>query len=394
MNVAKVIGLVALMIGVSNADSSRNGYMLDPDSGLLFGIIDNPLNTHGFDWWWHSFVAVNRETGAFQPFFIAYYAMNPGLGGAEPVLGQAPENQAAGVPPSYAMIKAGTWAENASLEIHNFYGIDDFAAEVEYMDVRIGEHFANETALKGSVSMSAEDAADPKYMSDAGEMSWDLSIVKDLSYSVGIGTSEPLRDLSAFDMYWHVEGMKSRLSGTVTLNGESFDVLPASSAGYQDKNWGKKYTNPWVWINCNRLFSDATGKLLEKTSLDVGGADPRVFGVSLGRQLLIAFYHEGELYEWNFTKELVTQTFEVTETVDKLRWQVASEDLRNRIVIDFSAPKSRCLLIDYENPAGEKNHNALWNTGWAAGTVTLYKRTLFGWKEIDSFTGELGGAEY
>ena len=41
-------------------DPRRNGYMLDKSSGLFFGLLENPLWDHGFDWWWHSFVGINR----------------------------------------------------------------------------------------------------------------------------------------------------------------------------------------------------------------------------------------------------------------------------------------------------------------------------------------------
>lgn len=389
------LALACLALMACSSDR-RNGYMLDPNSGTEFGYTNNPLVSNGYDWWWHSFVGKNRTTGQLQPFFIEYYAINPGLGGATPILGQLPANQTAGKKPSYAMIKAGTWAENASLEINNFYGIDALSAEISYMDVQIGPNYANEVELAGSVAMTAANAAaHPEYMSDVGTMSWNLQVDKTLSYSVGYAASEIFQSLNAFQMYWHVPGMKATYSGTVTLNGQVFDVIPETSYGYQDKNWGNDYTNPWIWLNCNNLTSQKTGQKLANTSLDIGGGNPIAFGISLGKKVLVAFYHEGELFEWNFTKELQKQTASVTETATSLRWQIEAADLSNRIVVDFSAPKSRSQLIDYENPAGKKNHKKLWNTGWASGTIKLYKRTWYGsWALVDTFTGSMGGAEY
>jgi len=389
--------LLAAAIPLSACDDDRrNGYMLAPDAGAEFGYAANPLADNGYDWWWHSFVAKNRATGALQPFFIEYFVVNPKLGGATPILGQLPANKAAGVKPSYAMIKAGTWAENGSVEINNYYGINSLSATVDYMDVQIGNNFANDVELAGSASMTAADAAaHPEYMSDAGSMSWNLTVDKKLGYSVGYAASQVAQQLNAFQMFWHVQGMKSEYSGTVTFNGQIFDVIPATSAGYQDKNWGNDLTNPWIWLNCNNLKSAKTGALLANTSLDIGGGEPVAFGIPLGRKVLIAFYHEGKLYEWNFTKELLTQTAKVTETSTSLRWQVEAADFGNRIVVDFSAPKSKSLKVDYENPRGQKNHNNLWNTGWAAGTVKLYQRTWWGgWSLIDTFNGSMGGAEY
>ena len=259
---------------------SRNGYML---SGARA--------RRGYDWWWHSFVAVNEKTGERRPYFIEYYIINPALSDGTVVAGQLPANKSAGRKPSYAMIKAGRWGAEGKAQLHNMYPVSAFSASRDGMDVRIGDHIATETKIKGSVSLSAADAkAHPEYMSDSGEMSWDLEAEKILSYSVGWGTSPFFRKLDAFNMYGHVAGMRTRYKGTVTFNGEKWKVDPETSSGYQDKNWGRDYTSPWVWLNCNGLTSRKTGKRLERSSLDVGGAQPVAFGISLPRRLLVAFH--------------------------------------------------------------------------------------------------------
>ena len=52
-------------------------------------------------------------------------------------------------------------------------------------------------------------------MCDFGELSWDLTIDKQIAFNVGYGASRPLCDAETFAMYWHAEGMKSAYSGTV-----------------------------------------------------------------------------------------------------------------------------------------------------------------------------------
>ena len=137
------------------------------------------------------------------------------------------------------MLKAGTWGKDDAVQIHNFYGIDDFAADAKRMNVRIGSHTATETHLKGAVELSEADAkAHPEYMSEAGTMSWDLHAEKVLTYSVGPGASRPMRALEAFRMFWHVQGMLTRYEGEIVLNGETYLVSPETSAGYLDKNLG------------------------------------------------------------------------------------------------------------------------------------------------------------
>jgi len=366
-------------------NSRRNGFMLG-----------GSLRNHGFDWWWHSLVGVHAQSGAKRPFFIEYYVINPALGGAEPRFGQLPANQAAGIKPSYTMLKAGTWGKDA-VQIHNFYGIDEFTADAKQMNVRIGSHTATETHLKGAVELSVADAAaHPEYMSEAGAMSWNLRAKKVLTYSVGPGASRPMRALEAFKMFWHVQGMLTRYEGEIIFNGDTYIVSPETSAGYQDKNWGSDYTNPWVWLNCNNFVSHNSGRQLIRTSLDVGGGEPILFGYRLPRKLLIAFYHEGELYEFNFSKLQTRpwQQFNVTLDETTMRWEIIATTRKAKIEIDFSCPRSHMLMMNYENPAGVKNHNQLWNGGHASGIVNLYRRQGSDYELIDSFDGELGGCEY
>lgn len=365
---------------------NRNGYMLK-----------GRLARRGYDWWWHSLVGVSRVSGQKRPFFIEYYVVNPALGGNSPIPGQLEENKRKGIKPSYAMLKAGSWDENSALQIHNFYGIKDFSASARKMDVRIGAHTATETHLKGRVSMSEKDAAaHPEFMSDAGEMSWDLEAQKVLSYDVGIGTTRPMLALNAFQMFWHVQGMKTLYKGTIVFNGEEFEVTPETSCGYQDKNWGTDYTRVWVWLNCNDFKSVSTGKKLPMTSLDVGGTQPVLFGINLPRRMLVAFYLEGRLYEFNFSKVwlIPKQCFDCKVTDDKGIWDITAWNTKAKIEISFTCPRSHMMLFNYENPDGEKNHTQLWNGHHASGTVKLYRKSGKGYELIDTFDGRMGGCEF
>lgn len=366
--------------------NSRNGFMLS-----------GKRSRRGYDWWWHSFVAENEKTGEQRPYFIEYYVINPGLDKGKVVPGQLAENKASGQKPCYAMIKAGCWGEEGKAQLHNLYPIDEFSASRNEMNVRIGEHTATETRIKGAVSLSSDDAIKhPEYMSDAGEMTWDLEAAKILSYSVGWGTSPFFRKLDAFNMYWHAQGMRTRYKGTITFNGERWNVKPETSYGYQDKNWGRDYTSPWVWLNCNNLTSRKTGKKLEYSSLDVGGAQPVAFGISLPRRLLLALHYEGKFYEWNFSKfwKGSKQVFDCPVLEDRVEWNIEAWDAKTKVEIRFSCPRPTMLNVNYENPDGQKKHNALWNGGYASGTIKIMEKSKREWIEIDTLDGELGGCEY
>ncbi|MGC4118380.1 MAG: tocopherol cyclase family protein [Myxococcales bacterium] len=366
--------------------SSRNDYMLR-----------GSLARRGYDWWWHSLVGKSKRTGAEQPFFIEYYVINPALGGAEPILGQHPESKRRGLKPSYAMLKAGTWAPKAARQIHNFFGIQKLEVQSSPLAVRIGDATLSETHLEGSVAVTPEEAAaHPELMCDGGRMSWKLEAEKVLHYDVGFGASAPFRAANAFQMFWHVEGMLTRYRGSLELDGEGFEVDPATCGGYQDKNWGTDYTSPWVWLSCNRFRRRGSSKVLELTSLDVGGAQPVLFGRALERRLLVAFHHEGTLHEFNFSKFWTRpgQRFDCHAEPDAIVWKLEAWNSTAKVVIDFRCARETMLKVNYENPDGEWRHKDLWNGGWGQGTLDLYRKTAQGYELAESFDGELAGCEY
>ena len=218
--------------------ADRNAYMLT-----------GPLATRGYDWWWHSLTGFDAVTNEPRSFFIEYFSINPGLGGSTPILGQLPLNREAGIRPSYGMLNAGCWGPEPT-QLHNYVASDDCSFDTHHLDVRIGDATVTESHLAGSVSVSADQAAShPEWMSDNGSMSWDLTAKKQLSYSVGYGADALFRTTRAFQMFWHVAGIKTEYSGEIDFNGRRFTVEPETSSGYQDKNWGQDYTNPWVWLN-------------------------------------------------------------------------------------------------------------------------------------------------
>ena len=342
-----------------------------------------------YDWWWHSFSAENIESGELESFFIEYYVVNPGLGGDLPLFGQIP-----GAPrrPSYAMIKAGKWGDGKS-QINNFWGISRFSADSRKMSVDIGGNTADEKSLQGSVRMRKEKAeAHPEYMSDPGEMSWNLTAEKDLSFSVGYGASAPFRAGRFFSMYWHVQGMKTRYSGSLNYNGQEYRVRPETSFGYQDKNWGRDYTNPWIWLNCN-CFRDSEGSVLENTSLDIGGGCPVVLGIPLGGTVLGAFCYEGEMHEFNFSKIFFQkQDWSCRVEEQRIFWDIEVSNRTHILELHFSCDKEGMIRINYENPRGEMNHRDLWNGGEARGTAELREKK--GGRVVCRLEGERGGCEY
>ncbi len=367
-------------------DPTRNAFML---TGLFA--------KKGYDWWWHSLTAKNAKTGEERPFFIEFFTCNPALGGSEPVFGQLPANKATGKRPSYLMVKAGCWGPE-HCQLHRFFSWDSVSIHgAAPYSVQAADCFASDTQLRGSITITPEDAAaHPEWMCDAGTISWDLTAEKDIAFNVGYGASRPLRTIKAFEMYWHAEGMKTRYAGTITMNGETFTVEPESSFGYADKNWGRGFTSPWVWLSSCDLTSTRTGKRLEHSVFDIGGGRPKVYFVPLNRKLLSAFHYEGEDFEFNFSKfwTLTRTEFSCEETTDEIIWHVRQETTKAIMETDIRCDKADMLWVNYEAPDGSKRHNRLWNGGNGHGTVKLWRKTKRGPELVDEVIAGHVGCEY
>ena len=313
------------------------------------------------------------------------------------MLGQLPENRAAGKRPSYLMVKAGAWGRD-HCQLHRFFAWKDVTlhGDAPYR-VEAADCLACETVLRGSVAITPDEAAaHPEWMCDAGEMSWDLTVDKQIAFNVGYGASKPLRDAEAFAMYWHAEGMKSAYSGEITLNGKKYIVTPEKSYGYADKNWGRDFTSPWVWLSSNCLVSRKTGRQLQNSAFDIGGGRPKIYFVPLDRRLLGVFYYEGKEYDFNFSKlHLRVRTeFSFEEQEELVVWRVRQENTHAVMETEVFCRKEDMLLVNYEAPDGEKKHNRLWNGGNGRGTVTLYEKRGGAPVLIDEIEATHIGCEY
>jgi hypothetical protein len=360
-------------------------------------MLHGPLARNGYDWWWHSFTAVNVETGEEEPFFIEFFTCNPALAEDKPVFGQLPQNRAAGKKPSYLMVKAGKWGEDHS-QLHRFFPWKDVKlhGKAPY-SVEAGDCFASEDTLRGSISISSEEAqVHPEWMCDAGEMSWDLKIDKQIAFNVGYGASKPLRFIEAFAMYWHAEGMKSTYSGRITFNGKEYIVKPETSYGYADKNWGRDFTSPWVWLSSNCLYSTKKEEYLSNSVFDIGGGRPKIYFVALDRRLLGVFYYEGKEYDFNFSKlNLKVKTeFSFEENDEEVIWHVRQENKYAAMETEVFCRRKDMLHVNYESPDGMKRHNRLWNGGNGWGTIKLYDRSKDGFTLVDEIKATHIGCEY
>lgn len=368
------------------------------DAFMLKGL----LAREGYDWWWHSLTARNANTGEEKAFYIEFFTINPALGGDEPVFGQIDMERSSGRKPSYLMVNVGTWGEDAA-QLHRFFGWNhvNVKEEVPFL-ISAEECFCSENRTLGKVDVTEEDVEmHPEWLSDAGSMMWDLTIDKQVAFNVGYGAGKALREMDLFQMFWHVQGMKTAYSGTIYWNGEKYLVTPENCYGYADKNWGSDFTSPWVWLSSNNLTSMISGKKLENSAFDIGGGRPKVGPKELPRKLLSAFWYEGTPYEFNFSKfwTLTKTKFKCKETRTKVVWRVQQETPIAKVQVEVVCEKKDMLKIRYESPDGKFRHKNLWNGGNGTGKIKLYKKRIsmknkWEWELVDMIEAKNVGCEY
>ncbi|MBQ9340878.1 MAG: hypothetical protein IJT81_00700 [Lachnospiraceae bacterium] len=371
----------------NRSDISRNQFMLK-----------GALSKKGYDWWWHNFTGVNEETGERKQFYVEFFGCNPAKAKEKPYFVWNKPKKKLGDRPSYFMVNVGYWGKDHA-QLHRFFPWKD----VNIYDgvpfvVEAGDCICSEVYTEGSVSVHSDiEKKHPEWMSDVGTMSWALEIDKKIAFNVGYGASAFFRKIDAFEMFWHAEGIKTEYKGEVVLNGEKYIVSPKDCNGYADKNWGKDFTSPWIWLSSNNLTSLLTGRKLHNSVFEIGGGRPKIYFVPLNKKLLGVFHYEGRDYEFNFSKfwTLSKTRFKCFETKKEVVWHIVQDTRKARLVANVHCKKDEMLNINYESPDGHKRHNRLWNGGTGRGELLLYKKGLFGkLKLVDDVLAEDIGCEY
>lgn len=373
-------------MGFTESDITRDAYM--PTGRLA---------QKGYDWWRHSFTGTNTRTGEEKAFFVEFFLCHPAGAGKESILGQLPEHRRANIRPSYLMVRAGAWGEDAA-QLHRFFAWKDVKMKKDApFFLTAGDCYVSETQTMGQAAVSPEEAArHPEYMRRHGEMEWELQIEKQVPFNAGYGAGRLFRAIHAVEMYWHAEGMKTKYSGRVRWNGEEYEVLPNQSYGYADKYWGSGFLSPWVWLSSNHMKSRLTGRVLENSVFDIGGGRSGIFGVPLKRKLLGAFYYEGQEYEFNFSKfwTFPRTKFDCRETEEEVVWRVRQENRKAIMHVEIHCRKKDMLLIQFEAPDGSGRHRRLWKGGTGTGRVRLYKKEGVYRMMVDDIIVRSAGCEY
>lgn len=325
--------------------------------------------------WFHSFCGISPVTGKQRVFFVEYLIMNPSLGGDQPILGQLPSNRRQGIRPSYLRMKAGTFASDSdsSVELHSYYPLTELKVAFHPFLIKFGENFYSEQHIHGKVRVSHQDARRKSHMTDEGVMTWDLKVHKSIACHTG-KFSDPVHSaMSAADAFWHAEGIKTQYSGTVTLDGELYEVTPSESCGYADKHWGSRFPSPWLQLSSCCLLSERTGRQLKHSAFAADGCSSRFLWFHPRRRLMVQLTYEGEDFEFNFSPFGKNCKWNVKRTNKRFIWQIVAADKDAVIKVTVSHFLQNMSKLRYEDPNGDLSCDP-YAGSCGCGKILLYRR--------------------
>lgn len=376
------------------SDLKRNSYVWRG-----FGLLRSFQKKRGYMRWWHSFSGVQEKTGESRTFFVEFFIINPGLGGDRPILGRHPYYRKRGMKPSYVMVKAGVFPGpdgQPGKQLHAFYPISVLNATESPLVMQVEDCIYREDHLTGCIDVTPQEARRRSLMSDAGYMAWDLEVHKAVSCHTGFLAWPLFQALNALDSYWHGEGARSFFRGSVTLDGETYQVTADTSYGYADKHWGRSFNSPWLQLACGKLTSGRTGRELRHSVLAVNGCCPRFFFLPLRRRLMIQLTYTGEDHEFGMNGQFLLSRcrWSVGENGKRLVWHILSRNRTHMVKISGTCPKSQMLKLQYESPDGARPRGPLWAGGAGAGTIEIYRLTKEGRELLDTLHMDGALCEY
>ena len=115
-------------------------------------------------------------------------------------------------------------------------------------------------------------------------------------------------------------------------------------------------------------------------------------GIEIPRKLLIGFYYEGKMYEYNFARlPLMSRCkWKTKETNKRYIWQIMAQNRTSVIKISCSCQKELMMPLDYETPDATNRPATLFGSDPGLCTLELYRRTPNGLQLIDRLRIENG----
>ncbi len=347
--------------------------------------LSGAMKKSGVNLWRFVFSAIERMTGKESVFFIELGLLNPWLSPGDVLLGFKPrvkisaedlQHVLAGtdsaqkiqsetlVVPSYVVVRAGVLGQGAK-QICSYLPVKDIVVSSRSFDITAAECHFDDSSLSGVIEKAPMDVNNhPEYLCDSGIISWNLR------YDLAISSEKGYRGK---DFTWLIPGAKAVFSGSLTLDGREYDVIPKKSYGYIDRNWGKSYPEEWYHISTTNIASLISGRAYQNSSLALQGVyDGRI-------SLVVNFEGKEHAFCADASKRSYSSVWTCAqmpedEDGEKLHWSASVNGSGFVLDVDVFCPAKLLYVRSWEMPDGERKTLKILGGGSGNGEVRLYKR--------------------
>lgn len=343
------------------------------------------VRKNGFCAWRFFFSGVENTTGMERRFFVEFIMLNPAVAPDEPVLGfknrtsikaEDLQNVLAGTisaqklqseeiaVPSYICVKAGQLGAGAK-EVCAYTSLSQTVIHSRPFEFSACGCSFSEEVLSGRIAVSPSDLqTHPEYMCDSGIINWDLRFDIRRDFADGF---------TGKTLFWSPVGAQTAFSGTFTIDGKVYSVLPKKSFGYIDRFYGKAHDFPYVHLSSSNLTSIISGKTLQNSVFVIQGVynDRISLIVNLeGSEVVFQAQKGRRSFEshWDFSQ--------MPENGDqeKLHWTVSVHNSKYVVDIDVFCPAQLMFVRSAELPEGQRHTIKKLVGGTGTGEIRLYKK--------------------
>ncbi len=347
-------------------------------------VLRGKLRHEGYERWRYIFSGTNAVTSREKRFFIELYIVNPGISPKVPVIGQksrlamseadlqyvlagTSSAQAAGseieVTPSYVLVKAGYFGQHGK-QVNKFFASSQLTFVKNSSCFKVGNNVFSSDSLSGNVEVTEQELrVMPELLCNAGSFKWDLKFERNI-------ITEPLYNKKM--NFWAPFGAKSTFIGTITADGQEYNVSSRNCNGYSDKSWGQSLNSSYFHISSSKFTSLISGKSLLNSCVAVEG--------NIEDTLYAMISLEGSTFKIREKKPFKKQTvvFDCTqmpgeEGNEKVHWTVSITYGHYLIDLDIYCRVNEMTVRDYEIPQGKRNLLKILGGGNGSGEIRIYK---------------------
>lgn len=345
---------------------------------------NSALKRNGAVWRRFIFKGLEADSGAERMFFVELEMVNPYLSPDEVVLGFKSRSKIseddlqyalAGtkaahelrceplVTPSYVAVRAGSFGLHAK-QLCSYHAVKSVSGGFKLAEIAAGKCIFTDNYIRGEISRTSSEIREhPEYLCDSGCISWNIQY--EIKYSFPPGY-EKKTDI------WVPNGARTDFTGSLTLDGLEYHIIPKTSCGYIDFHAGHSLPLPWIHLSSSALTSLISGKKLFNSCFSVQG----LYEERLA--LYVVLEDNSVLIKAKNDRHSINPVWECTrmpmdEEGERLHWSVSVDTKKWVVDIDIMCLVKELFVRNIELPEGRRKVMKQLAGGTGTGEIRLYR---------------------